>query len=356
MALNRDACHVRSSAPDNTNPIWLGTLGHLQGLTFGSVQPGGDDQLSIMLQIDPGIRGPALNPGRIIEVFRNSNLPLWSGSLAEPQGDDGTGWTLTAVGRGVQGNDYQGYYSSWNLNDPVNQAIIRGLRWKNPGIAAGWLLQQPDNASFTVTDHMTNVTSKQGLTWKVDRDGTATVFSLPSVVDRLLVVTDPVPRTLYGDLTTVYLKYTSSDDGQGNQAYSTTVTFNQGAINVHNAHETYVDVTDAGVMSAAAAQAIGQFLLSKYTRAAWAGAFTVRPGQLMTLGGTPIDLATERAGHVYRVLKNDAPYGGEVKAGPIEFIGGGWHYNDDDGTAGLDPFQSYRTDIGSVLSNFDPHQ
>lgn len=353
MAINRDACQVVTFAPDGTQPRVLGTLGHVQGLAYDSVLPGGDDQLSLLLQVDPGYRSDALNPGRICRAYRNSDLPLWDGNLAEAQPSQ-DGWQVTATGRGVQGADFQGYYATWNLNDPINQAITRGLRWKNAGsgITSGWLLQKPDVASFTITDHMTNITSKQGLTWSVGRDGIVTVFPIPAVANRLLVCTDPVPRTLYADLTTVYLKYTSSDDGQGNTAYATTVYFNQAAINVHNAHETYVDLSDAGVMSAATAQGVGKFLLSKYTRAAWSGSFAIRPGQLMTMGGAPVDPATERAGNVYRLLVNDAPYGGEVNAGPIEFPGGQVDYDDDSGTSAVTPLQSYQTDIGSVLSNF----
>jgi hypothetical protein len=355
MALQRDACQVATYTPEMTQQRFLGTVGHVQGLTFDSTLPGGDDAMSCLLQVDPGFRVDAVNTGRTVCVYRNSDLPLWTGQLMEPTPTQ-DGWQLSAVGNGGLGANFAGYYSAWNLDNPVDQAISRGLPWRHTAAGdsafpGGWLLQQPDVASFFITDHMNNITSKQGMTWKVARDGTVTVFPIPSGANRLLVCTDPIPRTLYGNLTTIYLKYVVTDDGQGNQTYATTAVFNQAAINQFNAHETYVDITDAGVLTLSEVQATGNYLLTMYTRAAWGGPFTAYAGQIMTMGGVPVDPATERAGNIYRVLVNDAPYGGEVNAGPIEFIGGQYSYDDDSASSSITPFQSYRTDIMSVLSN-----
>ena len=107
-------------------------------------------------------------------------------------------------------------------------------------------------------------------------------------------------------------------------------------------------------MSAAAAENVGNEVLARYQRAAWAGPFTARFGQLMTTGGTPVDLGCERAGSVMRLLVTDAPFGGESFAGTIEFLVGAYSYSDDDQTAQITPFQSARSDFSSLLSLIAP--
>lgn len=355
MATHRDQCQVVTYAPGFKDCRYLGRIGHVGGLTYDFTLPGGASTMSSLLQVPPGKRNPALNAGRICHIQKGLSV-VWDGNLAEsiPTKD---GWQVTGVGIGAQGADFMGYFATWNLDDPVNQAITRGLRWRHPtAFPSGWLLATPDNASFSITDHMTNITSKQGLTWSVARDGTVSVLPIPTTPNRLLISTDPVPRTAYGNLTTVWLKYTTADDGQGNTTFAYTDYANQAAINQFNPHEIYEDLTSAvvspAVMSSLAAQTAGQNMLAMYTRAAWGGPFTVAPGQLLTMGGTPTDLATEQAGTVCRLMVTDAPFGGEIVAGAIQFPVGQYVYDEDSQTASITPMQSYRSDLGTVLSNF----
>ena len=350
--MRRAASQVVTYHPDLTHPRWLGALGHVSKLTYSYSCPGGADQMSCVLQVPPTYRTDAMDPGRVVRIYRGGSC-VWDGKLNEPT-PDVPGWTITAHGAGTFGSDFVAYYTTWNLNDAVNQAITRGLRWTNPGIGGGWLSQQVDSGSQTVTDHLNMITVQSAQVWQVDRNNALQVTAIPNVVNRLLVSTDPVPRTIANDITTVWLKYTASDDGQGNTTYGLTDSFDQADINMHGPTEVYADLSNAGVMSSGAAQTVGNNFLARYQRAAFAGPYTVRYGQLLTTGGTPIDLGTERAGTVCRLLVTDAPFGGEVPTGVIEFTVGAYSYDDDAQVAQITPMQSARSDFSSLLSLISP--
>jgi len=344
----RASSQVRTLKPDGTDPRWLGAIGHVSALTYSYSCPGGPDQLSCILQIPPSDRTPATDPGRIVEVYRGGSK-IWDGKLNEPV-PDVSGWQIAAHGAGTFGSDFVNFYRTWSLDDPVNQAIARGLRWTNPGIPGGWLAQQVDSGSQTITDHLNGLATPSAQVWQIDRQNTLQVTGIPSTVNRLLVSTSPVARTIANDVTTVFIKYEASDDGQGNVVYNTTDAFNQADINQHGPSEVYSDLSNAGVMSASAAANVGSQVLARYQRAAFAGPFTVRYGQYLTTGGTPVDLGCERAGTVARLLVTDAPFGGEVAAGVIEFCVGNYSYNDDTQTAQITPLQSARADFATLLS------
>ena len=363
--------------PSLSNPRPLGMEGHISGLNYDFVMPGGCNSASLLLQLPPGYRSDALNPGRIIRMYKGTSV-VWDGKLAE-QVSTKDGWQVTAVGLGVLGTDFAAMWGGegYSLNSPIDNAVTRGLRWGNasPGITAGWLsggadrTTWPDNASFTVTDHMTNITAKQGMTWYVSRPqgnsltGKLNTFQLPTYVNRLLVSSDPVPRSVFGELTTLWVSFMYSDDNNGNQVTQLTRVSLDGTVQepvgvltindiaAHGPNELYIDITGAGVLPQAQAQQMALNLLAKYGRSAWGGPFSFHYGNWLTLGGSPIDIATDQAGSVARVLVSDAPFGGEVLFGALEFVVGKYSYDDDSQIATATPYQSYLTDLQTLLSS-----
>ena len=423
MAIHSDVCQVRTSAVDGSGlgQQYLGSYGHVQGLNFGSVLPGGDNQCTCLLQMEVGRRPEALSPGRVLEVVRGSEIP-WRGILAEPT-PSADGWTVSATGLGVHGADFQDAYTDpyrvdttgtgtatgntavnntnadardvhrtisgdgippgavintvnpgvsysislpatktghptltiggWTPDAPIDRAIswYGGLRWVNPGVTNAWWINSADVGAITITEHLNDVMGNNGNTWYVDQWRYLHTGPLPSDVTHLLVVDVPAARTLYGDINNLWIKYIASDDGQGGITYGFTNYLDNDSWNKHGAHESYIDITNAGLLTGTAAQQVGANILSKYTRAAFAGPFSVRYGQLLTIGGSPVDLAMQRVGNmVCRLIFTDDPFGGEVVAGPIEFPVGEYTYDDDSQTANVTPVQSYRTDIGKILS------
>lgn len=355
MVQRRDASQVVSLAPSGDHPRWLGEIAHVAGLTYSSAYPGGCDKASWVLQKPPTYRDISMDPGRIIRIYRGASI-VWQGQHDEPQPAD-TGWTMTAHGNGSMGTQFDDVYTTWDdPDDHVNQAIARGLPWRNPGISTSglWLGDQVDSASETITDFLNSITVQGGKGWTVDRrDGTLSVAALPAAADRILVATSPVPRTVNGDVNSLWLYYqaTADDSATGAAAtYGLVNVTNAADIDRHGTWEDYYDISDNGVMTSLSAESNGQNVLARYNRASFAGPFQVQPGQLLTLGGYPVDLAAEQAGHVCRLVLTDYGYGGEVNPGPVSFCVGAYAYNDQAQTAQITPYQSLDQSLTGLLS------
>lgn len=353
MASRPGASQVLTLDPSGANPRWLGRLGLVTGLKYSYAFSGGCDQLSCTLARPPDFRTDAMNPGRTVQVWRGLSK-VWDGKLDEPQPST-SGWEITAHGSGTFGSDFAALWSgSFTPNTIVNAAIARGLRWRNTAGISGtglWLGQPFDSGSQQIDSFMQLVTSEGGYGWSVDRrDGTLTVALLPSVPDRLLVATAPVARTITADVSVLEIRYCATDDGAGNQTFAVTEVTNAASIAAHGRMEQYLDLSGAGVMTAGAAQANGNAILSHYVRANWAGPFTVSQGQYLNSGGYPVDLGCEHAGKVARLIMTDGGYGGEVSPAPITFIVGAYEYDDDAQVATVTPYQSIADDLGSLMS------
>jgi hypothetical protein len=368
-----------ANLPQPVSPRWLGAIGHVSALTYSFAIPGGPDQMSCLLQLPPDYRTDAVNPGRVVQVWRGANC-VWEGKLDE--GVPGTsGWQLTAHGAGSYGEDFTAVWTAWNPDNPVNAAVGRGLRWQNPGIgmpAGVYLGQQVDSGAQTITAFLNLLCSGGALTWLVIPPGASAppappwqlnVIPLPADVNgvpqypvgRIIVAHSPVPRTIAADINTLVIRYQLTADVPATSTlaavpatYATTTVQQQASVQLHGPMEFYLDVSSAGVMSAAQAQAIGNNILSKYVRASFAGSFSVGPGQLLNAGGFPVDLGCEKAGTICQAMVADAAYGGEVRAAPLIFMTGQYSFDDDTDTGTVTPLQGVRTDMASLIAALYP--
>jgi len=357
---------VAVAPPGTSQWQYLGTLGLVTSLTYSFTCPGGADKLDCTVAVPASYRNQIQTPGWQVRVTRGGHT-VWTGKMDEPVPSP-AGWHFTAVGDGNRGADFRAVYSStWPANEPdeaINNAINRGLPWVNPGVgspAGIWLGQAQDSGSATVADLLNLACTRGGLTWYANsqpggQPGTdLSVFPLPTAVNRLLVVTDPVARTLGGDVNTIFIRYQVSDASSstsGSQAatFGTTSVQNAASVAAHGVIETYVDLSGAGVMSAGAAQAVGNNILAVYQRASFAGPFTAAWGQLLNAGGAPIDPGTDQAGTVVRLILTDYAYGGEVSPAPITFIVGGYTWDDFAGKATITPYQRLDQSLSGLLS------
>jgi hypothetical protein len=359
----RDGSQLVSSAPGGSDPKHLGQFGHLGQLTYSSTLPGGADSLSaqfIPAGGTPLTRFTALNPGRIISVWRGG-ARVWEGILDDPV-PSAAGWGLTAHGTGTYGSDFAAHYTSYStVGQPVTLAIGRGLRWTAPASWPGDLyLDQPsDDASVTVTDYLNSITQPAAYTWYVRttaRGNQLSVFTPPTVATRILVASEPQARTLYGYWTSLWLRYQASADNATSGAaatFATTSVTNTAQAAAHGVMETYADLSSAGTKTAAAAQAVGAAMMARYQAASYAGPIVARPGQILTLGGTPVDLGCEQAGECYRLILAGGGYGGEVApAPPVTVLGGGYAYDDVAQTASITPFQYAANDLAGLLASW----
>jgi hypothetical protein len=351
-----------------TSARWtpLGSLGVVTALTYSFTCPGGADQMTATVMVPAAYRTQLFNPGWQVRITRGGHQ-VWSGKLDEPQPTP-SGWTLTASGAGTRGQDYLAIYTdTWPHSQPdqsINNAIARGLPWQNPGVgtpSGAWYGQQVDSGAQTISALLTLICTRGGLTWMVSSQpgGTPgddlTVFPLPTVPNRLLISTSPVPRTLGGDINTIYLRYqASADDTSGSgaaAAFAVTSVQNAASVAAHGVMEVLVDLADVGTMSAGAAQAVGNQVLSIYQRASFSGQFQARYGQLCTVGGVPIDPGTDQAGSMVKLILTDFGYGGEVTPQfPVTFIVGAYEWNDLDQTATISPYQRVDASLTGLLS------
>jgi hypothetical protein len=411
------------TVPRLMSPKWLGEIGHVSQIDYTYAMPGGPDQFTCALAVEPNYRTDALNPGRILTCHRGAAC-VWEGQLIEPQAS-ATGWILQANGVGTLGTNFGAWWqnnagntktsSGWFADGPIDFAIARGLRWTNYGIgspAGIYLGPVQDPGSLTVTDFLNLLCTGGALTWElVQPAGSATmppapwvikVYPLPTDIsgnplvagvtattatgaataangkwvrtdtivsstrrppDLYLVNTSPVSRTINNDINTVIVYYEITADSTATSSatataatYGTTFASIPGSVAAHGRLEYYVDVSNSGAMTKAAAAAIGQNILDQYIRANFAGTFTVQPGQLLNVGGVPVDLGCNWNGAMCTVQVVNEAYGGEVGQAPITFLIGEYEFNDDSQTALITPYQNARTDMSSVVAQLYPGQ
>jgi hypothetical protein len=356
---------VRTKRPDGTGTRYLGTLGHVSGLMTSWTIPGGCEAASWMLGTDPRSRSDAMDPGRLVEVLRGGDV-VWDGMLVEPQQADG-GWSMAANGSGTFGSLFNADYgvgNSWATLAPdtvISNAIGRGLNWLPSavhGTAGLFFGQAPDSGSIKIDAMLNQMTAPGGLTWWIRRTPAGNLlemFDIAEVPNRLLISTMPAPRTLGGDINAIEIRYNSVPDlGQGYPAkYAVTYATDADSIAKHGRMEDYLDLSSNGAMLQTDAQAIGTQVLRRYKRASYAGPFQVRQGELLNLGGQPVDLGCFYQGNdgpmVCRLMLMDQGWGGEVAVGAPVFMAGRYEFSDDDDAAAITPFQTMSEDFGSML-------
>jgi hypothetical protein len=213
-----------------------------------------------------------------------------------------------------------------------------------------------------VTALLNLITSRGGLLWYVNSQpggiyngDDLSVFPLPIVPNRLLVSTTPVARTLGGYTNTIFIRFMQTADNT-TASPPTSATFNvvsavnQASVTAHGPLEAYLDLSNAGVLSSAAAQSVGFSILSAYEAASYAGPFQASYGQLLNMGGAAIDPGTDQASTRVKLVLVDGGYGGEVVPGPIEFTVGAYSWDDVKQVATLTPFQEVDASLSGLLS------
>lgn len=348
------AVQLCSYAPDFSEPRWLGTLGNVAGLNYGDTMPGGNDTLQATIQmVRPGKPDSALKAGRILRAFQGTRW-IWEGTLTAPVGVD-QGWQITAAGAGHYGDTYAALDGSGfqHATTCIDAAISRGLRWINPGVSdtGMWLSQPPDNCSIYINDWLNQITSGGAFTWHIGPWNTLGVLPIPAQVTRLLVATAPASPTLNGYFNVLYTYYQALADTASSQALYLVGDTELGENQIeHGRFEAIWDLSSVGVMTGTDAETAAGDVLVRYNAASFSQPFTVAPGQYLTTGGQPVDLSTERAGEVVRLLLVDGGYGGQVTPSvSITFPVGAVQYDDDTQVLQVTPFQNVRNDLPSML-------
>lgn len=350
-----------------STPKWkyMSSIGQMTALDWSFSCPGGCFAASWTVMVPATYRDEMFNPGNLVRITRGGHQ-VWAGKLDEPV-STASGWNFTATGDGSRGSDFVAYYTdTWPTSQPdesINDAISRGMPWVNSGIGTPtgiWLGQSVDPGAQFISDLLNLVCTRGGLTWYVNSQpggqigSSVSVFPLPTVVNRFVVCTQPVPRTLGGYINTLFIRYESVADNSttgATAAFATTSVQNTQSSNIHGVIEDFIDLSSAGVLTLAQAQAVGNYILQIYQAATFAGPFTANYGQLLTPGGQPIDPATDQAGTVVQVIATDFGYGGEVTPQfPITFLVGQYAWDDFAQVATITPFQALDQSISGLIS------
>jgi hypothetical protein len=363
-------------APDpamwGPDPRIIGQGSTIEALSWSSALPGGDQQLTMTVRMADRMRSDALRPGRLVFAFRGAEV-VWRGTMSEPQPSDGGGWDIACQGEGTYGNNLRAFHpglpsgpdSVPSANTVILDAINRHLRWRhvqNLDAAIGQAeltAQKFENCSRTVTEALNAWVAGGALTWAVDRrDVGLRIRPLP-VKDqptRLLLTADPAGRTLNGYYNRVWLRHQSREDENGRPAeYGLGAAFDDGARDRYGPQEGYADYANGGLMSQGQADGRARQLMARFEAVSYTQEYTVVPGQVTTLGGTPVDLGMERAGEVYQVMGADQGYGGEVSLDQlIRFVGGTYLWDDFAQAARITPYQFVTHDFSSLVEAMAP--
>ena len=215
-----------------------------------------------------------------------------------------------------------------------------------------------DSGAQDITSLLNLITSKGGLTWSVvtgPGGNVLSVYQLPTTPNRILIATAPVAQSIADGADKIYIRYQATADTTKVPAtYGLTSVQQQSLIDAQGMRQDYMDLSSAGVISAGAAQATGNQVLKKFTRAGFTDAFSARYGQLTNMGGTPVDpgvfWADGITAMVLRVLLADFAFAGEVIRGPVQLMVGAYEWDDAALAATLTPAESSRRDFASLMS------
>jgi hypothetical protein len=369
---------VLTTRRDGGDARVLGQEGDVQALTWESALPGGDTAMNCVLSMGSRYRTPAVSPGRLVEVHRGGLA--WRGTMMEPAPNEAGGWAVTAIGEGSYGNNLRAIDGGGaggqggtpaSCDAMVQGAINRGLRWYKPflldlvpGIDTTQLYEK---GSRSVTEALNAFCDGGTLTWQVSHRpgnllrgssvGQIDVIQLPSIYEptRLLVTADPAARTLAGYYTAMVLRYQTSANDAATASYDVAQLRVPWLVDRYGQIEGYADYSNGGYMSGPQALIKAGSVLGAYQATSYSQGFTATPGMVLTLGGSPVDLGTERAGEVYRVIFSDFGAGGEVNsADPVTFLAGGYVWDDIAQAARITPYQFIANDFSSLVSQMAP--
>lgn len=313
--------------------IWLDSLAVVQGLRYSNTYPGGACTASWQMNLNARAQHRAWAPGRLVGITAGAST-IWRGALDNPQ--RGTVWQFQAIGSasdakrflaipGTSGN-------ALNLSEILPNANTRGLGWTLPGSYPSITSTSPSGSMY-VDEAIAEVIASQSTPnyWQLDAKFNLTIAAAPTSPSNILLATTPGGgRTLDAFVTDVTVVYQSATGVISTQTVSATS-------RPFGRFEAELDITAQGLIPDAQAVSAGQaYLAQNGARAKFTDAFTVTPGQLLTMGGQAVDLATFGPGGLFNVILTDPDSAGEVTlAQTVQCLAGFTDYDVDSGVLTL---------------------
>lgn len=308
--------------------IYLGQLAICQPPKYGSTFPGGARSLSVLVELPPGQTHRAFSIGRRCGVTVGTT-DVWVGTLIEPVVQDDGRLLVVADGDGVIATRFaavdrtfpliQRRGNALNLDAVIDDA--QGASRMCPLRRVGPLPVLPggnlENGTIMMDVALTKVGDGIGKRWQVDNYRTVRFYPTEGTGPRyLLVARDDPGRTLVDYTTTLWTTYVDALTGL---ALLRSAVDNK-ALTTVTAREEIVELDADGARTQA--QVDLELLRRIYKagpRPTFTAPFRISPGELMTEGGIPVDLATIFAGGVCTVISADPGKGLDLASDPPRF-------------------------------------
>lgn len=340
-------CHVFTENWDGTERACLNEKGHVRGLRFSHADPGGPLACSFTLDADPTDTPAYLRPGRKLTVRLGSNV--WVGTTSGPE--RGNPWRVQADGPASDGRKFRATGTNpYALSVSLPAAVTRGLRWTIPsGLPTGDGDGRTDVLpSLSVRDVLDSVAGGVTKTWWVDMSMNLHVGVPPLTPSVMFTSHTPAGgRVLASYVTAYHVTYLSSTTGANVQTFVRATDTEA----VFPVVEEPLDLTSKGAMSSAVASAVASARLALYgPRIPWAGQFTFGAGQVQTISGGPVDLATVRPPIMGRLIQTDPDHAAELNYSAMTDLRVGVsEYDDDLDSLTITPYDVDKTAVAKAV-------
>lgn len=338
-------CHVYTQNSDGTDRQHVGCAGHVGNLKYSYADPGGPIVATFTLAADPEARPRALIPGRDAFIVAGGQI-VFPGILAAPK--RGLPWQCQIDGAAGRGQDFRAT-NNVDLPTMLADANTRGLGWTIPaGLPVGVGAGPATSLSNSVTEILNGVAGGLGQTWWLDTSKTLHVAAPPTTPTVLFTSqTAAGGRALAGYVTAYRVTWIDSGTGAWRQGFRR----NTAAEDKFPQVEAELDLTGRGAMTAAQATALADGRLSLYgPRAPWAGPFVFADGQVLNLGGVPIDLPFVTAPVMGRLTLTDPDHAAELSyPSYTDLRVGVTEYDDEAGTLTVTPYDIVQSTLAARL-------
>lgn len=278
---------------------WLRAIGPFADVTHIHAWPHGFDQAT--WRMPPTLRHPTLDRGgAIVEAFVGG-IRRGIGRLAEPAADGqyvaNGAWSEAA---GVYAVDAGGD-ATVSTNEAIQAAIDRGaLTWTLPPDTAEIVWGEPTQP-LKLLQLLDEATKGAGMRWWIDADGAFRITADPTEPSYV------VPQVAAGRGLTLaeddyYSHLVGTYLGAG-PVFATVTVGDDDAAARWGYREAPVDLTDMGLIDStiATSELTGRLELTG-ARLQFAQQLQAGFGQITTPGGTPVSLASPRAGQMVRLM------------------------------------------------------
>lgn len=340
---------------------WLSDIGDVSDLQWSTTWPGGCAEASWSMDLSPDAAHPALRNGAKVQIL-DGTVPVWTGRLSEPA--HGEPWTLNAKGPASLASNYLCLDSGGNTTSvpqvAVDQAILRGLPWVDPGGLSGAAFTASTTTVDlnTVSSLLDAYATSLGQRWGVFADGLLVVAADATAPTWHLDPVTALMGTADEDyVTDIYARYVSAVTAptDGSQpvptAWAIAHVSDAAAADRYGRREASLDLTPLGRLTATAATNMAQGRLTLgAARIGFTEPLTVSRDELARPGGVPGGFEQVRAGQVVRCFRVANSDGNVLPGTTQDILLGEVRYRDGDDSIYLAPVGLAPRSLADVIA------